>query len=151
MKNQISTNDKPSLEKSSENIIDITQDVRLALQEDFKCFLADEKNKGWSISTSKLLSNLIQYIDALEKQLAVFSSDFVTLVKVLAETQVSHFGLRTNTKAIVRALVRKGLITEEELFNIHRLEIVPEELPKDQREEYLETLKNIGSTKEQDM
>jgi len=54
--------------------------------------------------------------------------DFVRIIQIVAQYEVSLFAIRTNVKALVRALADKGIVTEDELRRIHDEDIMPKEL-----------------------
>jgi hypothetical protein len=89
---------------------------------------ASQGSKFTQKDFKKAFSALYTYNSLTEKLIVSFLNDTYRIVKAVAQSEVSIFALRTNVKALVRALDRKELINRELIEEIHDKEILPEEL-----------------------
>ena len=83
----------------------------------------------------KALKNLTAHAILLDELVVIMLSEMYRTVQVVAQNEVSLFTLRANLKAVVVGMVRKGLITDEELTKIFTDEVLPEMMPKTEEEE----------------
>lgn len=89
----------------------------------------------------KALTNLTRFVSLQEQQMQTMLSDMLNIVQAVAKNETSVFALRTNTKALLIGLVKKGFVTAEEIMNIHNREVLPAELPPEMREELEKVMK----------
>jgi len=87
--------------------------------------------KGSKVSKKELIKAikaLHTYSTYTDKVVGNLMKDFIRMIQIVAQYEVSLFAIRTNVKTLVKALADKGIVAEDELRRIHDEEIMPQEL-----------------------
>lgn len=79
-------------------------------------------------SVTKALNALHSYGVLTDDIVSSLVESLYRVIRAVAQAEVSNFALRTNLKTLVRGLESKGIITQEEMRDIHDNQILPEEL-----------------------
>lgn len=97
--------------------------------------------------TIKALKNLYKVGTLSDEKIVGLIHDLFKAVRIIAQLEVNIFALRTNLKTVVRALSDKGIVTEDEMREIHDKIILPQELPKDTSPDIEQKLRKEDLTK----
>lgn len=123
------TTEEPLIEADLSEEFDITRQARqetLSLVEEVLTRAA-QGSKITQKDLHKAISSLYSLGQQVDQMLAGIVHDMFNIVKAVAQSETTTFAIRTNLKALVRALEQKEIINQEEMEKVFD-EVLNEEI-----------------------